>query len=529
MADTIVERLITQLVFDGDVAEFERAESAVGGLSAAAFAAVAAMSALAASTAAEITVFRRLSSGLGVTTQDAREIGAVFATTGAEINDVSDALQTLSDYSLEAMNGNQTWVDTFKQIGVAAADLKGKKPDELLEVVADGFERTGDVVKRAATASQLFGDDVGRKLLPLLIKGADGIRDLRMEFQLFGGVLTEEDAIAAETLTHDLRLLGYMVDGLKTRIGVGLMPVLQDLVGDTLEWVDANKEWLGLKIGQTVDFLSASFRLLTSPVGLVVAGLGGLKIGAGLASAALTALGIPVGALVATVALPALVALIGQDLYYAMKGLPSVTGEAAKSMDSESEFQMALIGVRDNASAALLFVKALGPAVSGMASDLVASIPGITQFNDAMSYAASFMPEAPPGGWLQGAGALFEHSAGGYKKAAGWLASDDPEVRNDALMFAGRSAGQALFDPFGITGWSGAAQTISNMPDTLSASADESFRNSAYYGNMGAGRGDTNITVNANGLNAAEAEALARRVIQTEVSEAYDNSSGGTR
>jgi hypothetical protein len=231
VADTIVERLITQLVFDGDVAEFERAESAVGGLSAAAFAAVAAMSALAASTAAEITVFRRLSSGLGVTTQDAREIGAVFATTGAEINDVSDALQTLSDYSLEAMNGNQTWVDTFKQIGVAAADLKGKKPDELLEVVADGFERTGDVVKRAATASQLFGDDVGRKLLPLLIKGADGIRDLRMEFQLFGGVLTEEDAIAAETLTHDLRLLGYMVDGLKTRIGVGLMPVLQDLVG----------------------------------------------------------------------------------------------------------------------------------------------------------------------------------------------------------------------------------------------------------------------------------------------------------
>lgn len=532
MADTIVERLVTQLVFDGDVAEFERAESAVGGLSAAAFAAVAAMSALAASTAQEITVFRRLSSGLGVTTQDAREIAAVFKVSGAEINDVSDALQTLSDYSLEAMNGNKTWVDTFKQIGVAASDLKGKKPDELLEVVADGFERTGDVVKRAATASQLFGDDVGRKLLPLLIKGSRGIHDLRMEAQLFGGVLSEEDAIAAENLTHDLRLLGYMVDGLKVRIGVGLMPVLQDLVADTLEWVDANKEWIDLKIGQTVDFLTASFRLLTSPLGLVVAGFGGLVAGAKLTTAALTALGIPIGALTATVALPLLVALLGEDLYFAMQGLPSVTGDAAKAMGVGSEFQMALIGLRDNTSAALVFVEALGPAVSGMVADLVASIPGLETFNSAMSYAASFMPEAPPGGWLEGFGVLEERAAGGFKAAADYLSSNDPTVRNAAIGATGNAFGRAILDPFGITGLSAlsnAGPAMSNAANTLSAGADESFRQSPYYGNMGAGRGDTNITVNANGLNAAEAEALARRVIQTEVSEAYDSSNGGVR
>ena len=67
------------------------------------------------------------------------------------------------------------------------------------------------------------------------------------------------------------------------------------------------------------------------------------------------------------------------------------------------------------------------------------------------------------------------------------------------------------------------------MPSTLSASADESFRNSAYYGNMGAGRGDVTVNVNANGLNAAEAEAMTRRVIREEVTEAYDASNGGQR
>ena len=556
MADTIVERLITQLVFDGDVAEFERAESAVGGLSAAAFAAVAAMSALAASTAAEITVFRRLSSGLGVTTQDAREIAAVFATTGAEINDVSDALQTLSDYSLEAMNGNQTWVDTFKQIGVAAADLKGKKPDELLEVVADGFERTGDVVKRAATASQLFGDDVGRKLLPLLIKGSHGIRDMRMEAQLFGGVLTEEDAIAAENLTHDLRLLGYMVDGLKTRIGVGLMPVLQDLVGDTLEWVDANKDWLGLKIGQTVDFLTASFRLLTSPLGLVVGGIGGLYAAKTAASAVGTlakalgfgelALGAAVGGLTTAAVLPALVALIGQDLYFAMQGLPSVTGDAAKALGKDSEFQIALIGARDLLRESSDFAIAFAGAIKSLAESpdlpdwmltLMGNNPNVGTEGGLLHLMG--VPKQEPFMTDEeidtGAAILMERAAGGYAKASRYLASNDAGVRNAALSQVGFSAGAALLDPYGITGLSGpnglpnAIPAMSEAWNSLGPSADESFRNSAYYGNMGAGRGDTNITVNANGLNAAEAEALARRVIQTEVSEAYDNSNGGTR
>jgi hypothetical protein len=397
------------------------------------------------------------------------------------------------------------------------------------------------VTKRAATASQLFGDDVGRKLLPLLIKGADGIRDLRMEAQIFGGVLTEEDSVAAENLTHDLRLLGYMMRGLKTQIGLALIPEVQDLVTATLEWVDVNKEWLQLKIGQGIDVVTAAFRALTSPLGMVVVGFGALQAAWGAAKAvqALTAalgmgaggLGVSVAALASPVMLAAVAALIGQDLYNAMRGIPSVTGDAAAALGAGSEFQLALIGLRDNVSAALVFVGALGPAVAGMVGDLISAIPGLERFNDAMSYAASLMPEAPPGGWMQGAADLFERSAGGYRKAASYLSSEDPEVRNAALTVVRGSMNQA-FDPFGAFGLAARSKRSEGEAaalQTLGRAADDSYRESMYYGNMGAGPKPITVTINANGLSASEAEAMSRRVIREELVEAYDAGNGGLR
>ena len=518
MADTIVERLITQLVFDGDVAQFERAESAVSGLSAAAFAAAAAMAAMAASTAAEINVYRRLASGLDMTTQGARETAAVFRTTGAEINDVSDALQTLSDYSLEAMKGNETWTETFKQIGVSAKDLKGKKPDELLMVVADGFAQTADSVTRAATASQLFGDDVGRKLLPLLIRGAKGIQYLKDEARMFGGVLTEEDSIAAENLTFDLRRLGYMMDGLRMRIGLALMPVLQDLVAETLDWVAANKDWLNLKIEQGINVLTSAFQALTSPLGLVVVGFGGLVAAKGAATAVgslATALGFSAGGLGGAVAgltaaavLPALVALVGQDLYFAMQGLPSVAGDVAESFGAQSELQLALLGLRDLLGSVVGFAQALGPVFTDSINAIAEKLPDLSWITD-------MLPDAPPGGWMAGFGSLTERASGGFNRATEALQGPNRDLATEAIAM---SIEDAILNPFGITGIERPKEEFySRIP------------RGADGGINGYGTSNVSIVVNANGVNAAEAEGIARGVIQSEISELYDTSNGGVR
>lgn len=518
MADVVVERLITQLVFDGDVREYERAQGAVLGLAEAAFAANAALSALAASTASEITTYARLGEALGLGTQGAREMAAVFATTGAEINDVSDALQTLADYSLEATNGTQSFVDAFGQIGVTVDQLRGKKPDELLAIVADGMQRTEDVTKRAATASQLFGDDVGRKLLPILMHGADGIKALREEARVFGGVVSEEDATAARELTVDLRRLWYAVDGLRVRLGLALIPILRETTDEILAWMNANKEWLNLKIGQAVDTVAAAFRLLQSPLGLVVSGIGALAaaksaakaigalsvalgMGEGALGAALLPLVGPAGALV-------LAAAAADDLYAALKGEPSVAGEAAKALGAGSEFQNALIATRDLFAEAGGFVVAFDTALYNLLPNMTtftSYIPQLQVLSETFKALGLDKYGFDLGQGLDFIGGKISGAAGGFRAAREGLESGAISPGQVGATLAG-----GLVDPFGLTT---SVLTSGRGWDRLPSSGPQSVQ----------------ITVNADGLTAAEAEHVARRVVDTEIRGAYDASAQGVR
>jgi hypothetical protein len=403
----------------------------------------------------------------------------------------------LSDYSLEATKGNKTWVETFQQIGVSADELRGKKPDELLSIVADGFERTSDVTKRAATASQLFGDDVGRKLLPILMHGSTGIKSLREEMQTFGGVLTEEDAAAARELTTDTRRLWYALDGLRLRIGIGLIPVLHDLTDGILDWMTANKDWLSLKIGQGVDVLTAAFRALTSPLGLVVSGIGGLVAAKGAATAVgnlAKALGLGSGALGASLApligpvgLLVLAGLALEDLNNAADGGPSLFGELAESMGAGSEFQAAAASARNLLWEVVAALAAVGGALTELIPDFDFELPDLG------------LPTSA--GFFGGAADMFKTASRNVRANTESLTSGRVGIGE----MAGNLATGIASIGMGLGGRGRATATAS--------------------GGVNVG----NVTINANGLSAAEAEALSRRVFQEHVTEAYEAAGRGVR
>ena len=513
MADVIVEKLVTQLVFEGDVSKANEAIGTLGGLAEAVFLANSALAGLAASTAQDIARFQRLGESLGLGTQGAREMAAVFQITGAEINDVSDALQTLSDYSLEAQKGTESFVEAFGQVGVAASDLRGLKPDQILEVLADGMARTEDVTKRAATASQLLGDDVGRKLLPLLIRGADGIRDLREEARIYGGVVSEEAAAASQELTTDLRRLRYVADGLRIRLGIALIPVLHDVTDGMLDWLDANREWLDEKIGHGVDALTHAFRALTSPLGLAVTGIGGLLVAVRAAKAMrdlATAVGITSGLgfaltpLVGAAGLLVLTYAVVEDLISAASGGPSVFADWADSMGVESEFRASLAATVDLIKAGYEFTAAFDAAVLQLASDIggIALAP-FKQIVDA-AQALGLLPSsfvAPALGGIEGLAT----------SGAGLLRSGASAIQDNGLS--------------GLV-TSPVASVLGAGSSALGAMEELGVRG-RYPGAGGVSVGS--ITVHANGLTAAEAEHLALRVVQEAVTESYDTSQQGTR
>lgn len=543
MADQVVERLITQLVFEGDLKRYESAMGLVTGLSSAVFAMNAAFAGTAASVAQELTVMSRLGEGLGIGTQAAREMSQVFIALGSDMNDVSDALQTIADYGLEAASGNEEWIRTFSHAGVEFKRFKGANPIEILEITADGIAGLADSSERAAAASRLFGDDVGRKLLPLLVRGSKGIHDMREEARVFSGVVTEETAAAAVELTTDLRRLGYVVSGTRTRLGISLIPVLREVTDGMLDWVTANREWLDQKIGHTIDALTHTFEALTKPLGFALTALGGLYVTARAAaaiqslSAALsvtTGLGFSLGPLVGPAGLLILTYLAVEDLVYAANGGPSVFADWAASLGAESEFRTSLVVTRD-----------LITEIAGAVTDMLAAMD--RAFNSEANLFNAF--HDPKTGqpllwnWLTGRGFQVVDEGqptdvglkrvlggtggdGGYNRGAQAVTDWLREVRSGELS-------QPIGVPQGAP-WSGVLTAPENEVGwgVLRAPGDvEKF--GRFFDRMTPStRGGLvieNMVINADGLTREEAQSLVNETLRREVTAAYDDADAGDR
>lgn len=523
MADQVVERLITQLVFEGDLKQYESATGLVTGLSSAVFAMNAAFAGTAASVAQELTVMSRLGEGLGIGTQAAREMSQVFIALGSDMNDVSDALQTIADYGLEAASGNEEWIRTFSRAGVEFKRFKGANPVEILEITADGIAGLANSSERAAAASRLFGDDVGRKLLPLLVRGAKGLEDMRAEARLFSGVVTEEAAASAVELTTELRRLGYFFN-MKTHIGIALIPVLRDVTTGMLDWVNANRDWLDQKIGHTIDALTHTFEALTKPLGFALTALGGLYVSARAAaaiqslSAALsvtTGLGFSLGPLVGPAGLLILTYLAVEDLVYAANGGPSVFAEWAASLGAESEFRTSLVVTRD-----------LITEIAGAVTDMLAAMD--RAFNsEANLFNAFHDPETGqslPWNWLTGRGFQVvdegQPTDVGLKRVLGGTGGDGGYNRGAQAVTdwlrRTRSGEMAGFPSGSFTG--------QDLPDPV----DRSYQGALGHGARG-GLTIENLTIHADGLTRDEAQALVNESLRREVTAAYDDADAGER
>ena len=85
--------------------------------------------------------------------------------------------------------------DALARIGLTVNDLKGLKPEDQFQRIADGLNAVEGPTVRAATAMELFGKS-GTQLLPML----STLREVRAEAQARGLVPTDQavkDAIRA--------------------------------------------------------------------------------------------------------------------------------------------------------------------------------------------------------------------------------------------------------------------------------------------------------------------------------------------
>jgi hypothetical protein len=169
-----------------------------------------------------------------------------FKNAGLGAETVGTSINKLQNFMQDAANGGDKQVDTMKRLGISMTELQGKTPTEQMQIFADKIAAIDDPTQRAATASDVFGDKLGGKLLPLLTDFSPALDDAREKVGSMEQVMDENAA------TFDAA--GEKIDAVKGKMAAFAAGVLSEVIpavddlGSSMEKVDA--AGLGQRVGE---------------------------------------------------------------------------------------------------------------------------------------------------------------------------------------------------------------------------------------------------------------------------------------
>lgn len=199
-----------------------------------------------------VQVFSELASGLDEVNQASASVNATAESlyllraaageNGIEFSELAAALRTFEVAVGDARLGSVAQREALQRLGLDVSALAGKNKDavENFALVADALGTVEDASIRTKLALQLFGEDTGAKLLPLLQKGGTALRNFAAAQIATGKSLTSEQI----RRTSDYRLaVAGLTNTLQTfaeQVVVEVAPALKDLFENLKRQIDEN-------------------------------------------------------------------------------------------------------------------------------------------------------------------------------------------------------------------------------------------------------------------------------------------------
>jgi len=257
-----------------------------------------------------------------------------FRNSGLEAAQVGTAINKLQNFMQAAANGGAAQIQTMNGLGISLSDLAGKMPTDQMQLFADKIAGIQDPTQRAATASDIFGDKLGGKLLPLLVDFSGNLDDARDKVGSLEQVMNE-NAATFDKFAESIEAVKGKMAAFAAGVLSETIPALENL-GSKMEGVDATG--LGEIIGQ---ILNPAIKDLTNNITLAADIFGVLKTAASDVGAGLTGSSdsFKDGATQANQYLQVLAALLpaGIDpLSLGLKAVASVSDDATKGMNDVS-------------------------------------------------------------------------------------------------------------------------------------------------------------------------------------------------
>ena len=191
----------------------------------------------------------KMSSRLGISAVKLQEWSFAATHAGAAPGDLEDALKDLSEKIAEVAGGDTgDAAQLFSALGISVKDASGKiRPaSDIFEEVADAIQRNEDPALRTKMAMVLMGDS-GRKLIPMLSGGAQGLDDMAKQARDLGLVMNEDAVAGAAQMTDHMDDMKASVTAVGHEIGYRLSPIVISMSDRFRDLAAANKGALGEK------------------------------------------------------------------------------------------------------------------------------------------------------------------------------------------------------------------------------------------------------------------------------------------
>jgi hypothetical protein len=221
---------------------------------------------------------------VGLTTDALQELLYVGSLTGVGMEEMAQSVGLLSRNMYAASKGGEEQGKVFAELKIKLKDAHGqlKAADDVIAEVAEKFKVMPDGAKKTALALELFGR-AGKRMIPLLNEGSEGLAELREEARDLGVVLDEETVKQGVEVEHNVKRLEALWEGIKRKAGASIFPVLKQLTDGAVAWVKANREVIKQKlevvlkaIARGAKFLIDAFDVLYGSIKLIVEGIVGL-------------------------------------------------------------------------------------------------------------------------------------------------------------------------------------------------------------------------------------------------------------
>jgi hypothetical protein len=213
-----------------------------------------------------------LSKRTGETAGNLYILEGAFKEAGLSADQVGTTINKLQNFMQDASNGGERQTATMNELGISMEQLAGKTPTQQMEIFAQKIAGIQDPTERAATASEVFGEKLGGKLLPLLLEFPQTLDNVRDRTGGMADVMDESAATfarAGDTIDA--------VEGKLVQFAAGILseviPAVESL-GASMEEVDA--AGLGQRVG---DVLAPAVRGVAQDILILNQAVGALGSG----------------------------------------------------------------------------------------------------------------------------------------------------------------------------------------------------------------------------------------------------------